>query len=132
MNESEDYIRALTRYPVLQAQPDGPDRVLELARHLDALPVEKRRGWLREHAIMSVAYHRTGIHSIDSDLLLMLDQEIAALERYVRPVDLPPGRERGGQREMLTEVEMHTPLEELIVQGRWDNTFTREDIPDIP
>ena len=56
----------------------------------------------------------------------------AALERYMRPVDLPPGREQGAAREMLTEEEMHTPIEELIVQGRSDNTLTREDIPDIP
>jgi len=50
----------------------------------------------------------------------MEKQNIVKLERVVRPVDLPPGRERGALSGILSPEEMYMPLEELIDRNRFE------------
>lgn len=110
---TEGYQASLKRYPELRLYAEDPRRVLNMANWLDDMPVVKRRGIQRELALIGAATSRE-----DSSALREWEQNIVKLERVVRPVDLPPGRERWALSGMLTAEEMHVPLGELIDSGR--------------
>ncbi len=89
MNDIENYIAALRRYPVLRLLADDLELVLECATKLDSMSVEKRRGLEREYALLGAV-----MASRDPVSLLEWERDLAKLESHVRPVDMPPGRER--------------------------------------
>jgi hypothetical protein len=73
---------------------------------------EKRLGWLREAAI--------GLHALSDEEPFgggIFDQSVDRLENDVRPVDVPPSRERGALEDMLTYRQMHQTIGELRHSG---------------
>jgi EmrB/QacA subfamily drug resistance transporter len=110
---TEGYGASLKRYPELRLYAEDPQHVLHVANRLDDMSLVKRRGIQRELALIGAAKARE-----DSSALREWEQNVVKLERFVRPVDLPPGRERWALSGMLTAEEMHVPLGELIDRGR--------------
>ena len=73
---------------------------------------EKRLGWLREAAI--------ALHALSDEEPFgggIFDQSVDRLENDVRPVDIPPSRERGALENMLTYRQMHQTIGELRHSG---------------
>jgi MFS family permease len=112
-SSTQGYRASLKRYPELRLYAGDSQHVLNMAHWLDSMPLAKRRGIQRELALIGAAQARE-----DSDALREWEQNIVKLERFVRPADLPPGRERWALSGMLTAEEMHMPLGELIDRGR--------------
>ena len=110
---TKDYQVSLQRYPELRLYAGDSEHVLNMTNSLDNMPLMKRRAIQREIALMGAARARN-----DPRAVREWEQNIVDLERYVRPVDLPPGRERWVLSGMLTTEEMHLPLGELIGKNR--------------
>ncbi|MDQ3833429.1 MAG: MFS transporter [Actinomycetota bacterium] len=110
---SKDYQASLQRYPELRLYAADSEHVLRMTNSLDNMPLMKRRAIQREIALTGAAKTRN-----DPRAVREWEQNIVDLERYVRPVDLPPGRERWVLSGMLTAEEMHLPLGELIDKNR--------------
>jgi hypothetical protein len=106
---SKDYQASLQRYPELRLYAADSEHVLNMTNSLDNMPLMKRRAIQREIALIGVAQARN-----DPKAVREWEQNIVDLERCVRPVDLPPGRERWVLSGMLTTEEMHLPLGELV------------------
>ena len=68
---------------MLQAYPDIPELVVDRATMLDNMPLEERRGWLREFALYGAVLSKG-----DPDLVLLLEREIAELLTYGKAVGL--------------------------------------------
>jgi len=107
------YQASLQRYPELRLYAADSEHVLNMANSLSDMPLMKRRAIQREIALIGAAKARN-----DPSALREWEQNIVDLERFVRPVDLPPGRERWLLSGMLTTEEMHLPLGELIGRNR--------------
>src|ERR671939_953374 len=107
------YIASLKRYPELRLYADEPDHLQKIAKWLDNMPLEKRRGIQRE-----VAYIGAETAAERPSTLREWKQSIVKLERVVRPVDLPPGRERWTLSGILSSEEMYVPLGELIERDK--------------
>src|ERR687884_1328903 len=96
------YIASLKRYPELRLYTDEPEHLQKIAKRLDNMPLEKRRGIQRELAFIGAQTARE-----DPNALREWKQNIVKLERVVRPVDLPPGRERVALSGILSSEEMY-------------------------
>ena len=77
------------------------------------MPLEKRGGIQRELAFIGAE-----TAGEDPNALRIWKQNIVKLERVVRPVDLPPGRERCALSGILSSEEMCVPLGELIERDK--------------
>ncbi|MDP9437836.1 MAG: DUF3102 domain-containing protein [Actinomycetota bacterium] len=80
-------------------------------RRVSAEDRNTRAGWFRETAIREWAYY----HHRDEAKAAHWQEELDKLDRIVRAVDMPPGRERFGLERQLNYQEMHLTLVELDV-----------------
>ena len=103
----------MKRYPELRLYTDEPEHLQKIAKRLDNMPLEKRRGIQRELAFIGAE-----TAGEDSNDLRKWKQNIVKHECVVRPVDLPPGRERCALSGILSSEEMCVPLGELIERDK--------------
>ncbi len=89
MNDIENYIAALRRTRCCGFLTNDLKLVLECASELDGLSLGKRRGLEREYALLG-----TVKASKEPVSLLEWEWDLARLECCIRPIDMPPGRER--------------------------------------
>ncbi|MBV9453722.1 MAG: hypothetical protein JOZ19_06330 [Rubrobacter sp.] len=110
---TKDFQAPLQRYPELRLYAAHSEHVLNIANWLDSLPLMRRGAIQRELAFIGASKARN-----DPSALREWEQSIIDLERFVRPVDLPPDRQRWVLSGMLTVEEMHQPLGKLIHRNR--------------
>ena len=89
-------------------------RTFEVWESLARMPEPKRLGHEREYAIYGAVFSAAKGRPEDRP---KWDAEIDRLERVVRPVDIPPSRERASLEDRLTYRQMHKTIAEL-VEGR--------------
>lgn len=88
----------------------------EVWEWLVKLSEAERAGWLREFAIYEYAFVR-GRSPEKESKKRRWSEAIDELETVVRPLDIPPSRERFSLANRLTYAQMHVPLSELVEQG---------------
>ncbi len=81
------------------------------------LPESERAGWLRELAIYEYALVPEKRTETGGQAQRQWSEAIDELETVVRPLDIPPSRERSSLANSLTYAQMHVPLSELVEQG---------------
>jgi hypothetical protein len=78
------------------------------------LPEQEQAGWFRELAIRELALSDV---EGNTDAAARWSSELNRLERIVRPVDVPTGRERAILENNLTYHQMHQTFAELVSAG---------------
>lgn len=91
-----------------------PLRVFEVWESLAGMPEQERLGHEREYAIYGAAF--SSVKGRPEDLPKW-NSKIDRLERVVRPVDIPPSRERSSLEDRLTYRQMHETIAELVEGG---------------
>jgi hypothetical protein len=81
---------------------------------LAAMPEQERLGHEREYAIYGTVFSAAWGRPEDRP---KWEAEIDRLERVVRPVDIPPSRERSSLEDRLTYRQMHRTIAELVEGG---------------
>lgn len=136
--------RGFEREAVIVAFVDAHTRLLQLLNeararlvaHLEVLEAAKPGSYLREMIerigdkgadVPLDNEEQAFVRRIWPDLLRKIEEAgrdereadvtIARLEKSVRPVDMPPGRERFSLEKRLSAEEMRTPLQALIASG---------------
>lgn len=91
-----------------------PTRTFEVWESLARMPEPERLGHEREYAIYGAVFSAAKGRPEDRP---KWDAEIDRLERVVRPVDVPPSRERASLEDRLTYRQMHKTIAELVEGG---------------
>lgn len=91
-----------------------PLRTFEVWESLAGMPEPERLGYEREFAIYGAVFSAAKGRPGDRP---KWDAEIDRLERVVRPVDIPPSRERASLEDRLTYRQMHRTIAELVEGG---------------
>lgn len=89
----------------------------EVWEWLAKLSESERAGWLREFAIYEYILVPEKHTEAGRQTQRRWSEAIDELEAVVRPLDIPPSRERFSLANRLTYTQMHVPLSELVEQG---------------